>query len=108
MTKEFKTWAVTRLERFAIFVCTIAISIFSWALWENYKFNQSAMVVIEQNRSDIARHDQELAEIRGQMLTWDMLKRIELMLSAFPETQRGLMINKALRMELEGRKEGRK
>lgn len=102
-----KEWAFKHLERFAIFVCTGAMAVGSLALWENWKFNQRATVIMEQLQANDNRQDAEIAEIKGKMLTWDMLKRIELMLSAFPESERGQMINEAIRIELEGRREKR-
>lgn len=105
MSEEIKNWALERLERFAIWVCTAAISVSSWALWENYKTSQRAIVILEAIQKNDARQDQAIAEIKGQMVGWDTLKRIELFLSSQPSQKRGEMLGSAIRMERESRNE---
>lgn len=102
--EPIRDWALTKLEQFAIFICTTAIGIGSFALWENYKFNQRATVILEQLQANDARQDAEIAEIKGKMVTWDTLKRIELFLISQPPEARAEQLSNALKMELEGRK----
>jgi hypothetical protein len=94
-----------KLERFAIAVCTAAVSVTSWALFENYKTNQKIMVILEAVQRNDARQDQAIAEIRGQMVTWETLRRIELYLMSQAPENRGAMVGRALGMELESRRE---
>jgi len=103
MSDELKNIALQRLERFAIWVCTSAVLVSSWAMWENYKTNQKIIVVIESIQKSDARQDQAIAEIKGQMVGWDTLKRIELFLGSQPSEKRGEMLGNAIRMERESR-----
>jgi len=100
-----KNEIMKRLERFAIAVCTAAVSVTSWALWENYQTNQRITIILTEIQRNDARQDQAIAEIKGQMVTWDTLRRIELYLSGHPAENRGSMIGNALTMEIEVRKQ---
>lgn len=100
-----KSEVMKRLERFAIAVCSVAVSFTSWALLENYKTNQRILVILEAVQRNDARQDYEIAQIKGQMVTWDTLRRIELYLMGQDPNKRGEMVGRALSMELESRKE---
>jgi hypothetical protein len=103
MNELIKDWALTRLERFAIYVCSMAIAFCSWMMWENYKTNQKLTVMLEAIQKSDARQDQAIAEIKGQMVGWDTLKRIELFLGSQSPEKRGEMLGNAIRMERESR-----
>ena len=103
MSEIVKEWALNRLERFAIYVCSSAIAFCSWMMWENYKTNQKLTVMLEAIQKSDARQDQAIAEIKGQMVGWDTLKRIELFLGSQPSEKRGEMLGNAIRMERESR-----
>jgi hypothetical protein len=93
-----------RLERFAVAVCTAGISLTSWALFENYKTNQKITVILEQVQQNDARQDLAISEIKGQMVTWETLRRIELYLMGHNPEKRGTMVGEALKMELESKR----
>lgn len=99
-----KSDIIRRLERFAVAVCTAGITLTSWALFENYKTNQRITIILEQIQKNDAQQDMAISEIKGQMVTWETLRRIELYLMGHDPNKRGTMVGEALRMELESKK----
>ena len=99
-----KSDIIRRLERFAVAICTAGISLTSWAMWENYKTNQRITVILEQVQQNDARQDMAISEIKGQMVTWETLRRIELYLMGHNPDKRGPMVGDAIRMELEAKR----
>lgn len=99
-----KTDVIRRLEKFAIWVCATGITVTSWAMWENYKTNQRITTILEQVQQNDQRQDLAIAEIKGQMVTWETLRRIELYLLGHTPNKRGQMVGEALKMELESKR----
>jgi epoxyqueuosine reductase QueG len=107
---DAKDWALNRLEKFAIYVCSSAIAFCSWMMWEQHKLNvsgelrdQKIMQILDQLQRHDAQQDQQISEIKGQMVGWDTLKRIELFLGSQPSNKRGEMLGNAIKMERESR-----
>lgn len=99
---------IRRLEKFAVAVCTAGITVTSWALFENYKTNQRITIILEEIQKNDARQDMAISEIKGQMVTWETLRRIELYLMGHDPGKRGAMVGEALKMELESKGGDRK
>lgn len=114
MNDELKNIALQRLERFAIWVCTSAVLVSSWAMWENYKTNQRLVAIVE-------NHDKELNSLKNQdaiieskiialesrMISMEMFKRIEQNLSILSYQNKSneamKVISQVLRTEIESK-----
>lgn len=100
------------IERVAIAVCTAAVTFGSYLLWENHKVSQRVITVQEQLQKNDQAQDLKISElmtrievIQTETITREellmTLKRMELFLAAHSEQDRGRMVGKALKMEVE-------
>lgn len=77
MSEQIKDWALSRLERFTIYICSSAVVFCSWFIWQQQQTNQKLTSMLDQIARNDARQDQAISEIKGQMVGWDTLTRIE-------------------------------
>lgn len=110
-SKSDQMKALQYLERMAIFVCMGAMTFGSYLLWETHQFNKTVSLTLQRVEQQLlkqqkhnTRQDIDIAEMKGQMVTWDTLKRIELFLSTHPEHDRGRLLGDAIRIEVDGRR----
>ena len=101
------------LEKIVAIGLTCSVSAISVCGWQLYKSNEELKNIIEIHDSKInelyLKHTElksELSEIRGQMVGWDTLKRMELFMMASPQ-EADKKMSSAIHMELESRRQKR-
>lgn len=106
--------AETFLNKFFFWGLCAVITASAGLQWQMYK-DQTAMRqemtqrfveianVYKSHDARIASLEREVAEVKGQMVGWDTLKRIELFLSSIPPAQRSSALSSAIRSEVESR-----
>lgn len=81
-----------------IAICVPAIAGFQWQLW---KSNQEALALLKSHDSRIAQLELNQSMINGRMVTWDVLKRIEIYMSMMNRGETDAAIQRAIRAEME-------
>lgn len=89
MSEEIKNWALSRLERFVISICSAAVAFSSWFIWQQQQTNQKLTSMLDQIAKNDARQDQAISEIKAQMVGWDTLTRIERSLGMMAAMNKG-------------------
>lgn len=102
----------TFLEKFFFWGLCAVITASAALQWQTYREQNAMRQEMAARFTEIANIskaydarlsilEREIAEIRGQMVGWDTIKRIELFLSSIPTQQRGAALAAALRSEIE-------
>lgn len=107
MSEEIKNWALSRLERFVIYICGSAVAFSSWFIWQQQQTNQKLTSMLEQIARNDARQDQAISEIRAQMVGWDTLTRIERSLGMMAAMNKGNEAMSAVAEVLKNERESR-
>lgn len=102
------------LEKFAFAVISIGVSLTATFQWQMYqdaivdrasaaKESQEIRQLLGQHNARIMSMELEISAIRGNMVGWDVLKRMELMLSARSPKDVESELTRVIRAEIKGR-----
>lgn len=109
MTKQIPDDANERIngwmEKLAFAAITMGVTVTATFQWQLYKDNAEVRQLLKAHDQSIVYLQNEMASIKGQMVGWDTLKRIELYLGAHPASERGTALSDAIKMERESRKQ---
>lgn len=91
------------LERFFFFVMSVGVSVVAGVQYQQYKDNADIRLLLIQHDNRISAIENEISIIRGQMIGWDVLKRIELYMASMAPEQANSALIKAIRAESQSR-----
>jgi len=92
------------LEKIAFAVISLGVSMTATFQWQLFQANTEITQLLKAHDAAIVALQNDVSAIKGQMVGWDTLKRIELYLGAHPASERGTALSDAIKMERESRK----
>lgn len=85
-------------------LCFVAFCKIMWDVIKTQRdLNGKVTTLMETLGKDIESVKSDIKRLEGQMVGWDVLKRIELLLSAMPNSERESNLAKALKVEIDSR-----
>ena len=102
------------LEKFAFAVISVGVSLTATFQWQMYqdaiiarasaaKESHEIRQLLGQHNARLVSIEIEIAVMRGNMVGWDVLKRMELMLSARSPKEAESELTRVIRAEIKGR-----
>lgn len=95
----FSEWLV----QFVAFIVTGGVTVTVVFQWKSYKFQQKTYGILTQHNLRIDALERDVTVIKGEMVGWAVLKRIELYLSTISPDQQNSAILNAIRAEEQSR-----
>jgi len=115
MAESLSKRYLTGLEKFAAFVVSASImatATFQWQIYQDQiserQEREKILNILERQDGRLTQAELEIAKIRGEMVTWDTLKRIELYLAQMQPQDTNRALVGALSAESEARRSNKK